>query len=51
MNVALPVTMGKWYIYSLVLFLMFFILFFFWWDSGLYTCKAGSLLLKPHLQT
>jgi hypothetical protein len=34
----------------------FFSTFFsFWWDwalnSGLCTCKAGALLLKPHLQS
>jgi hypothetical protein len=32
-----------------------FFFFFFWWDcglnSGLRTCKAGALLLEPHLQT
>jgi hypothetical protein len=29
------------------------IFFFFWWDGfelGLHTCKAGALLLEPHLQ-
>jgi hypothetical protein len=28
---------------------------FFWWDwgltSGLHTCKVGTLLLEPHLQS
>jgi hypothetical protein len=36
----------------LMIFFVFF--FFFWWDwglsSGLRICKAGTLLLEPHLQ-